>query len=82
MRSMLKSPTFVREKYPQWKIRTINFLNGHDQSLYGYIVRGPHIPCLNYMDFHPRMKLLKSLLHWFSKIENRTYPYERTFVVP
>ena len=44
MGSMSKPPTLVREEYPQWKIRMINFLNGHDRALFQSIVSGPHIP--------------------------------------
>ena len=44
MGSMSKPPTLIREEYPQWKVRMINFLNGHDQRLYSSIVSGPHVP--------------------------------------
>ncbi|KAI3771211.1 hypothetical protein L6452_02370 [Arctium lappa] len=42
--SLTKPPTLLRDEYPQWKIRMVNFLEGMDKDLFRSVNVGPHIP--------------------------------------
>ncbi|KAI3718079.1 hypothetical protein L6452_18926 [Arctium lappa] len=42
--SLTKPPTLLRDEYPQWKIRMVNFLEGMDRDLFRSVNIGPHIP--------------------------------------
>ncbi|KAI3681673.1 hypothetical protein L6452_36476 [Arctium lappa] len=42
--SLTKPPTLLRDEYPQWKIRMVNFLEGMDRDLFRSVNVGPHIP--------------------------------------
>ncbi|KAI3735828.1 hypothetical protein L6452_15348 [Arctium lappa] len=42
--SLTKPPTLLRDEYPQWKIRMVNFLEGMDRDLFRFVNVGPHIP--------------------------------------
>ncbi|KAI3758298.1 hypothetical protein L6452_05857 [Arctium lappa] len=42
--SLTKSPTLLRDEYPQWKIRMVNFLEGMDRDLMRSVNEGPHQP--------------------------------------
>ncbi|KAI3693028.1 hypothetical protein L6452_32856 [Arctium lappa] len=41
---LTKPPTLLRDKYPQWKIRMVNFLEGMDRDLLRLVNDGPHQP--------------------------------------
>ncbi|KAI3771996.1 hypothetical protein L6452_03170 [Arctium lappa] len=42
--SLTKPPTLLRDEYPQWKIRMVNFLEGMDRDLFRSVNIGPHTP--------------------------------------
>ncbi|KAI3715138.1 hypothetical protein L6452_22108 [Arctium lappa] len=42
--SLTKPPTLLRDEYPQWKIRMVNFIEGMDRDLFRSVNIGPHIP--------------------------------------
>ncbi|KAI3770591.1 hypothetical protein L6452_01730 [Arctium lappa] len=42
--SLTKPPTLLRDEYPQWKIRMVNFLEGMDRDLLRSVNDGPHQP--------------------------------------
>ncbi|KAI3715257.1 hypothetical protein L6452_22230 [Arctium lappa] len=42
--SLTKPPTLLRDEYPQWKIRIVNFLEGMDRDLMRSVTDGPHQP--------------------------------------
>lgn len=42
--SLTKPPTLLKDEYPQWKIRMVNFLDGIDKDLMRSVAQGPHNP--------------------------------------
>ena len=49
--SQSKPPTLVREEYPQWKVRMINFLEGIHPRISEFLYNPPFVP----MDLIPRV---------------------------
>ena len=49
--SQSKPPTLIREEYPQWKVRMVNFLEGIHPRICEFLYNPPYVP----MNLIPRV---------------------------
>ncbi|KAJ9544756.1 hypothetical protein OSB04_024463 [Centaurea solstitialis] len=71
--SQSKPPTLIREEYPQWKVRMINFLEGIHSKICEFLCNPPYVS----MDLIPRVPATGTTLEILEHYEPKSMELEK-----